>query len=550
MQTLNQPEKPETVSRSEYRWVWLFSAAVLLVTTIPYLLGFAIQGASWRFSGFVFGVEDGNSYIAKMLIGGSGGWLFRTPYTAYEQTGVVAFLPYILLGKLSAPPGQHDQLVALFHLFRIAAGILVIRASYDLIAYYLQEVWRRKFALGLVILGGGLGWLMVLLGKSQWLGSLPLDFYSPETFGFLGIYGIPHLALARAGLLWGLLAYLRATTGDRHTQNRQILILGVWWLIVAFAQPLTAVVMGFVLGLHLLALGLIRVGFWRKNRAGGLTDWLRNARIAFLAGLIPLPFLLYTFLSFTLDPFLREWTSQNIITSPHPLHYLIAYALVIPPTYIGSKILLARRQFAGLMLVAWVLALPVLAYAPYNLQRRLPEGIWVALVILAVAGLSREGRNLRNLWRNLLLLAFPSTLILLIGGWTAVREPALPVFRPAREVEAFEYLSGHVTSREIVLTSYSSGNALPAWAPVQVIIGHGPESIHLSELNPAIQKFFSSGTAIEAKADLLDEFNIKYVFWGPEERQLGDWDPEAAANLVNIFANEEYQVFQVLKSDE
>ena len=42
------------------------------------------------------------------------------------------------------------------------------------------------------------------------MGSGPLEFYSPETFGFLAIYGIPHLVLARALLLFALAVYLEA----------------------------------------------------------------------------------------------------------------------------------------------------------------------------------------------------------------------------------------------------------------------------------------------------------------------------------------------------
>ncbi|MGD8633386.1 MAG: hypothetical protein PVF85_07435, partial [Anaerolineales bacterium] len=66
---------------SQIRCFWLFAALVAILTSIPYVLGFAAQGSDWAFTGFVFGVEDGNSYIAKMLLGSSGDWLFRSPYS-------------------------------------------------------------------------------------------------------------------------------------------------------------------------------------------------------------------------------------------------------------------------------------------------------------------------------------------------------------------------------------------------------------------------------------------------------------------------------------
>jgi len=116
---------PGSVTHAERRWVMIFATIVMLITTIPYLVGYASQGQEWRFTGFIFGVEDGNSYIAKMLLGSSGSWMFRTPYTASYQRGVIAFLPYILLGKLAQGSGVHEQLVALYHLFRIGAGFLI-----------------------------------------------------------------------------------------------------------------------------------------------------------------------------------------------------------------------------------------------------------------------------------------------------------------------------------------------------------------------------------------------------------------------------------------
>ena len=162
-------EDRRLVSQEERRWVLVFAVLVMLLTSLPYLFGYFAQGQAYRFTGFVFGVEDGNSYIAKMLTGSSGDWLFRTPYTAFPQAGLFMFVPYLLLGKLAAPPGLHEQLVSLYHLFRFAAGMLAILASYDFLAYFIRESHLRRFALALACLGGGLGWLLVLLGKQTWL---------------------------------------------------------------------------------------------------------------------------------------------------------------------------------------------------------------------------------------------------------------------------------------------------------------------------------------------------------------------------------------------
>ena len=224
----------------EKSWKNWTALIIIIISTIPYLLGFLLQGENWRFTGFFFGVEDGNSYIAKMLSGANGAWLFETPYTAYPQSGVLAFLPYILLGKLSSPPGQHEQLVALYQLFRWGSILLLVSAVYDFCSVFIREKKNLHLSTLIALLGGGLGFL-VLLGV-QWGGyqGLPLELYSPESFGLLSIFGLPHLAAARAFLLWGLTIYLKWTS-DKSVW-RTALKIGGMGLLTGLMQPMTVVV--------------------------------------------------------------------------------------------------------------------------------------------------------------------------------------------------------------------------------------------------------------------------------------------------------------------
>lgn len=547
------------VSRSERRWALWFAIAVMAVTTLPYLLGYAVQGANWRFTGFVFGVEDGNSYIAKMLSGAYGAWLFRTPYTAQPQNGALAYLPYLLLGKLTAPPGEHEQLVALFQIFRFAAGILAILATYDFLALFLRDVRLRRWGLILAIVGGGLGWLLILFGDSQMLGSMPLDFYSPESFGFLSLYGLPHLALARALLLWGFVIYLWPGFFSvfpflTHRIWRVDLAgvgIGLLWLLMGFAQPLTVVVGWAVLFAHLCVLGASIA--WKRWRGFGTgwDQWRAYLWRGFWAVLVSSPLIIYTMSAFYLDPFLRSWTAQNLILSPHPLHYLLAYGLLVPFAIWGSIRLLKSNPVIAWFPIAWVLVLPVLAYAPVNVQRRMPEGIWVAWVVLALSAFQglrigkQEIRRFRyfQLFSTLLL---PSTLLLLSGGMLAAAHPNPPIFYPANEVTLFETLDTQTRPGEVVLADYKTGNALPAWAPLRVVIGHGPESANLASLLPQVEAFYQSQTSDAERLKFLQAFHVRYVFWGPDERSLGSWDPKDAPYLTRVFQSGEYEVYEVL----
>lgn len=552
------------IEKSDRRWVWKYAVVVMVLTTVPYILGYAAQGENWVFSGFIFGVEDGNSYIAKMLSGAAGAWLFRTPYTATPQSGVFAFAPYLLLGKLSASPGQHEQLVALYHLSRFAAGMLAILATYDFLAIYLRSVHWRRWGTVLATLGGGLGWIVLLMGRQTWLGSLPLEFYSPETFGFLALYGLPHLAVARALLLWGLRAYL--IPGESPYKNA--IYAGLLWLLMGCFQPLTVVVAWAVIGAHWMGeLIYQRVRRQEARRSGGW-DIGNSFKKASLAIGVSAPIVLYTFVAFNLNPFTRSWTEQNLIPSPHPAHYLLAYGLLIPFAIPGALGLLRKgEQWDSLLPVTWVVILPLLAYAPYNLQRRLPEGGWVALVVLAMVYLERRASSRRSVRSEYvlvdsthqisrtgaasfgvvalpLILLFPSTLLLVAGGIGSALLPHQPLFLPRDQVLTFEFLSENAVPGDVVLSAFDTGNALPAYAPVRVVIGHGPESVGLEMLRPRVADFYSALSS-RARRAFLSEFNVAFVFWGPEERKLGDWRPGQESFLSLAVEVGGFQVYRV-----
>ncbi len=517
-------------------------------TTVPYILGFALQNTEWVFTGFVFGVEDGNSYIAKMLSGAAGEWLFRTPFTIYPQNGVLAFPFYIWLGKLGSAPGLHEQLVVLYHLFRICAGVLAIIATYDFIAIFIKRYRNRQLATVLAILGGGLGWVLLLLGEGSFQGSYPLEFYSPETFGFLSIYGLPHLALARATMLWGIKSYLQSIERDTTSPSRSGIKVGLLWLITSLAQPLTGLIMGYVIALHWGLSYLQSVWLWLHKQSIDNNLTSQYLKTALIAACFALPYLLYNAYVFSSDPFLRSWTDQNIILSPHPIHYILAYGWMLPFALPGAVEIIKKYPWQGWLPVGWFFSFPLLAYLPVNLQRRLVEGVWTALVVLAIVGLEwATAKRAKPISRQMIWLyfapVFMSSVLLLSGGIKSTLSPQEPLFRPNMEISAFRYLSGVVDDNAVVLAAYRTGNPLPAWAPVRVIIGHGPESVGLKEFSAQITKFFNQQTPDTFRQEFIAVHGVDYVFWGPNERQLGGWEPVDSDYLERIYSVSGYDIF-------
>ncbi len=540
---MNLKNKEITISKNEKIWLTGFIVFVIIATTLPFLIGFANSGSHWRFSGFFIGIEDGNSYIAKMLEGENGDWLFRTPYTTFPQKGLFIYFYFILLGKLAAPPELHDQLVALYQLFRFLGITLYSIAGYQFLSYFIKDTRIRKVGVVLLTFGGGLGWLLVALGQSNWLNSLPLDLYSPESFGFLSVLSLPHLAVARALLLWGLLSYL-AFAGKPQKIGAWI---GFLWLLISILQPLTVTVGWYLLGMYLVMTGCWIIWKNRGLRGADWSSWKNHLDAAVLAILISSPVIIYTIIAMMLDPFFKIWSSQNLILSPNPLHYILAYGLILPFAILGARFLIRQNRDLGLFFTGWLISLPILAYAPFNMQRRLLEGIWTAWVLLAMIWLASRSKEKLSRWTFFFILALPSTFVIISGSLLAVFENRSPVFVPVEEVKTFEFIRDHTPVKSVFLCSFDTGNQLPAWAPVRVVIGHGPESANLNIIQPQVENFYKQQESDQARMDFIQRNGVGYVYWGPSERALGGWDPGQASFLRRIDTEGLYSVYEVIR---
>jgi len=205
-----------------------------------------------------------------------------------------------------------------------------------------------------------------------------------------------------------------------------------------------------------------------------------------------------------------------------------------------------------------VLAVALLVYAPLNSQRRFVQGVHVALSILATAGLLkvvlpwlRRTRPFRRLTAHPRYSAAGMTRLLLVfflGLMTlsnlyvftsvavsAVVQQPDPIFRPAAEAEAANWLRERAGMDHVVLASYQTGNYLAARVGVRVVAGHWAETISFEEKKAAIQAFYKEATADETRRQMLARYRADYVWWGPRERALGAFRPETTLYLQPIY---------------
>jgi hypothetical protein len=348
-------------------------------------------------------------------------------------------------------------------------------------------------------------------------------------------------------------------------------LAGFLGLGMTLIVPFYAVILGAAAGAWLLALAI-------RHRA---IPW-RPIGWALLVGVPSAPLVAYTTLMWSTDPSLQAWTSQNTILSPHPVHFLLAYAPLLIPALAGGRTLV-RRGDDGLLPVAWVALVPVLLYLPFTLQRRLIGGAQVPLALLAGLGLvswfaprgaassliaplgqplasgsgrcviSRSGRSPtepararlpRTALVNYLTAASLSTWVLVAGLLGTAQQKAPPAYRPAGEIAAIDWLAAQASPDDTVLSGYAAGNLIPARTGVRVFYGHSVETFDFAQKGEMVRRFFDTDTDDAWRQALLQDYRIGYVFYGPDERAMGLWDPGQAAYLEAVYAAPSYAIFR------
>jgi hypothetical protein len=380
--------------------------------------------------------------------------------------------------------------------------------------------------------------LLVALGQDNWLDSMPLDFLLPEGFTFLVLYSFPHIALSRTLLLWGILFLMRAW-GERNI--RPAALAGLSWLLMGLVVPFYVAIAWAVTGAMWLAL-------WLRERR---IPW-QEAMLAGIAALISSPMVLYSAWAFTSDPVYVAWGEQNRILSPNPFHYLAAYGVPLVLAAFAARDAWRGKGPAWLAL-AWVGVVPVLVYLPFNLQRRLVESVQVPLSLLAAQGLvkiadtrySTSGLRFRLVVAVVLAVMSLTNVLLVAGNCLTLQEWDPRIYRDAGEIAALDWLGGRVGFDDVVLTAHDTGNYLPARTKARAFVGHGPETVRADEKKALVARFFDAATGDAWRRDLLAQYGVDYVFWGPQERALGAFDPLDAEYLVPIYDVGGYTLFEV-----
>lgn len=225
------------------------------------------------------------------------------------------------------------------------------------------------------------------------------------------------------------------------------------------------------------------------------------------------------------------------------------------------------------MAKAWLLVALALAYVPmFNWRFHLLNGIQLPLAILATQGLRRTlFRAILRRRRSPFALRLPEALqgrtaVVAAAGLTIVvcclsgvnlvlsycHEAALiddPTYLPKDEVAAIEWMDREVPREALVLSAYATGNYIPRLSGQRVFLGEDKLTEAAQNRTADVAGFFQPQWSDQERLDLLRRFGVNYVFHGPAERRVGDYDPKGAPFLQPVHAVGSVQIYRVVDPD-
>jgi hypothetical protein len=552
--SVTRPVSHERAGAVEVLAVAGLTLLVLGITALPYLYGYLIAGADRVFMGIVMNVPDTAQYFSWARES-QHSILIENKLTPEHGAAVFFNLFWLVVGRLAATLGL--GIAETTQLVRPLAGAVYIGAIYWFVGLVTRTRLQRWTAFLVAALGGGLGWLLVVGKQFSGVLSAPLDLYVTEPNTFLSVLAFPHQAMA--GGLQVVIFGLAALAFERKCGRR------------ALAAGLLALALGVQHGYDLLIVYAVVgvTGLLLVLRDGG---WLRMIWLGALVCVPAMPAALYLFALTRISPIwqgvLAQYGNAGVYT-PSPLHLLVLMGLPLLVVLGGVALLIARRaQLRGwferapareLLVWAWLIVGCGLLYIPTDFQIKMLAG-WQVPVALAATWLLLE-RMVPALARRshfgpqprlaqvvaflFVALVLPVNVYLLSWRFVDLGRRDYPYFLQTNEVAALHWLESNSAPQDVVLSSMTLGQYVPAVAGNNAFLAHWAQTLDFYTKGRLVNSVFDARTSDADRKAILDQYGVNYVLHGDPERALGDYDPVNSDYLERVDVSGRVSVYRV-----
>jgi hypothetical protein len=493
--------------------------AVYLISSLPYLIGYAVTSSRQHFTGIVFDVVDTAQYFAWMRAF-SNEIVIANPLT--PEPGAERFfnLQWWLMGILAFKTPLGPEMA--YQILRVVA----LAGFAFALAYFCRLVAQRyaRTAFPLIMLASGFGWVLVLLKYAAGETELryPLDVHIGEANTVFSAMAFPHLLVAGALLLTIFILFLRATGPRRWRYCAALVVITLalglshgYDLIPAMAIPAALAT--------LLSL--------RERR---ISEYVWPAGAIVIGGVPPAMYALaLTRLDGTWEGVLSQYGNASVY-SPSPAHLVVL---------LGLPLLLALPQLRGrcwrgsdvphLFVRTWAVLGFFLLYIPTDYQIKMliayqvPVGILAAMTIAELAAwlerhrpyLSRAGLRFAA---AALVLGFVALTNVYLTGWRIVdlRRQDYPYYLAREDTQALRALEAAAGEGDVVLSSPELGVFVPVFTDARPYVAHWAQTLRYFERRDDAQWFFDPATARQERDVFVATHGIGFIISGPAEARL------------------------------
>ncbi len=538
----------KSISVQEWRLVWLVIVGILALTSLPYLYGYLSSPPDRQFMGLMLDVPDHGQYLSWWRSFQSA-LLVPNKLTPEPNAPIFFNLQWWLLAQVSRLTGLGYAPV--YQTFRWLAGALFLWAVYRLLAQFLPDKNRRRTAFLLIASSSGLGWVLVVLKYTLTGGELlfPLDVYIAEGNSFLCILGYPHFSFAAAFIALTFEAIWR---GWQQGQMRFMVAAGLLALLLGWMHAYDLLLVYGVVGTFALLV------WWRQRAFPWRLFWGGVVVLALsCSGAI------YSVILTTVDPLWEEVLAQFAnadVYTPSPPHMVILFGLPLVLAVATWIALAWRKQWSqeNLFIMGWFLAGAALNYIPTDFQIHMLNSWQIPMMILAARGLhdfvapalarrwpAAGERAARWVVVAFMIAVLPTNAYLWAWRFIDLARHDYPYYLHRDEVAALDWLRQNTSPDDVVLSSLTVGQYVPALSGNTAFLAHWAQTVGFYDKQKRAARFFDAAVADAERAATVRAFGVDYVFHGPAERALGDYDPATAPWLSRAFSWPQVEIYAV-----
>ncbi len=533
----------------EWLYVGLVILVVLAITSIPFVYAYRSAPADKQFMGVMVNIPDHFQYFSWMRESQTH-ILVANQLTPEDSTPLLFNFLWWTLGRIEALTGlSYDTL---YQITRLLAGAFVIVATFFFCGIIFSNKTKRWTAFLVGVLGGGLGWLLVVDKTVRRLPDVnsPFALYASEPNTFFNILAFPHFAVA-AGLITVIFGMV--LLGQRSQKMKYAWAAALLSLLLGVQHSYDMFIIYPVIGLYALFI-------WIRDRKFPIYLFKMGLIVVLISMWPALQAFYITQADDVWKGVLSQFDNAGAWTPPpYLLPILMGVQWLLAIWALDIKTPWRERDDTHLFIMAWFLSHFVLIYIPLNFQIHLLSGWQVVTAVLATIGLYTRvlpwlQKRFKNISRErlvlyasvaLILIVIPTNLYLIGWRFIDLRRAENPYFLRKTEVAALDYLETQVKSDDVVLASLDIGQFVPALTGARSFLGHWAQTLDYYGKEDRVLAFFNSATSDADRENTLRQYHVSYVIYSPEEAELGDYDPADASFLTEVYSEGDTKVYQV-----